>query len=338
MSQPAEGKSLEAHELFRDPQKHYVRVHGWVVVARSRLHTLMETNRNFGLRYMTLCGKDAIDIFLFKREQLIKDDGRGFPSVYYIENHYPSFAEVQPLLGRTKGKRISFEELVNQQWFEQLVRKQPFDVINLDFSGNCFPRNDPPFSTTLKALNRIIQLQSGNHFDLFVTFKALRSVENSAAVQELASNMIKNFSVHQEVEDAFKRQFRSMNPSQLSDVDYGLFLLATFPKIIFGFGANNGFNVSCPMKFVYKRSPPDKPPYQIVKFLFSMSAEAASQSFSEESRRHESLTAAYEASVIQDLNVAPIDVDQELVKQTSLAKQLKLDLQSVLELRVPFGK
>jgi hypothetical protein len=145
MSQPAEGKSVEVHELFRDPQKHYVRVYGWVSVARNRLSALGQ-QRQYGLRYLTLCGKDAIDILLFKREGLIRDDGRGFPSVYYIENYYSSFAEVRPLLGRTSGKRISFEDLVNQGWFERLVREQPFDVINLDFSGNCFPIEDPPFS------------------------------------------------------------------------------------------------------------------------------------------------------------------------------------------------
>lgn len=338
MSQPARGKSLEAYELFRDPQKHYARVYGWVAVARNRLGQLDPQQRKFGLRYLTLCGKDAIDIFLFKKEGLIRDDERGFPSVYYIENYYPSFAEVRPLLGRTSGKRVSFEDLVNQGWFERLVREQPFDVINLDFSGNCFPIEDPPFSRTLRSLCYIIELQRGNSFDLFVTFKALRSVENSDAIQELAVNMTENFSRDQEVENAFNRRFQNRSPSELSNVDYGLFLLATFPKIVFGFSTNNGFDALCNMKFIYRRTPRHRRPYQIVKFLFSLNAPAITQSFSEESRRHETLTAEYKASVIQDLNVTPVDVDQKLAEQTSLQEQLMSDLQSVLALRIPFGQ
>jgi hypothetical protein len=336
MSQPVEGKSLETYQLFRDPQKHYVRVYGWVAVALRRLQKVGK-HREFGLRYMTLCGQDAIDIFLFKREGLIRDDGRGFPSVYYIENYYNSFAKARFFLGRTPGKMISFEDLVNQGWFERLIGEQPFDVINLDFSGSCFPKTDHPFSRTLRAINRIIELQRGNDYDLFVTFKALRSMENSDAINELAANMAQNFLKYPEVEEAFERYFPTLNPTQLSEADYGRFLLVTFPKIVFGFGANNGFNVSCNMKFVYERRPAGKPSYQIVKFLFSF-AKIVAESFSKESRLHQTSTVAYDASVVQDLNIAPIDVDQRISDETSLEKTLESDLRTVLALRTPLGE
>jgi hypothetical protein len=336
MSQPAAGKSLEAYELFRDPQKHYVRVYGWKNAAQSRFQVL-QGKRDYGLRYLTLCGKNAIDIFLLKREGLIRDDGRGFPSVFYVENYYPSFAEVKPLLGRTQGKRISFEELVIQPWFETFVRKCPFDVVNLDFSGNCFPREDPPFSTTLRAIYHMIELQKGNNFDLFVTFKALRSMENLTAVQELAENMTKNFSAHHEVEELFREKFQNLNPEQLSNVNYGLFLLATFPKIVYGFGANSGFTVSCTGKFIYKRTPQNKPQYQIVKFMFTFTA-PVTQSFSAESRLHEILAQAYVTSIVNDLDLPVIDVDHELSQRVHLEAELREDLKSVLSLQIPFGE
>ena len=111
----------------------------------------------------------------------------------------------------------------------------------------------------------------------------------------------------------------------------------TFPKIVFGFGANNGSNVSCNMKFVYRRRPPGKPSYQIVKFLFSFAAIVA-ESFSQESRLHQNATVAYDASVVQYLNVAPIDVDQKITEETSLEQTLESDLQTVLALRTPLGE
>lgn len=339
MSQPAGDKPQEVFDLSRDPVKHYVRIHGWVNMARQRLTKLrnMGIQREYGLRYFSLCGKDGIDIFLFKREELIQDDGRGFPSVFYCELYYANFAEVKPMLGRTQGARRTFEDLVHQRWFKDRVKKYPFDVVNLDFSGSCFPWQDHPFSRTLKAIYSLIALQKGYAFDLFVTFKALRSAENEEAIQELVANMERNFDQLNGVEERFRVRF-NVSPRELREGDYGQFLLATFPKIIFGFGSNQGFRVGCPQKFLYRRSPPSpKPAYQIVKFLFSLEPVDVGQSFSVESRRLEVLTRSYQEAILTDLGTTPIDVDREFQDNPQLDEQLRNDCASVIASRKPFG-
>jgi len=340
MSQPAGDKPREVFDLSRDPIKHFVRICGWVDAARNRLDELRAKNarREYGLRYFTLCGKDGIDIFLFKRWELITDDGRGFPSIFYCESYYPSFAEVRPFLGRTRGKRMEFEVLVRQNWFEKHIRKCPFDVVNLDFSGSCFPREDPPFSKTLRSILTLVELQKGHEFDLFVTFKALRSHENEEAINKLLNNMKTNLEQVPEIEKEFQGRFEGMTLEQLLERDYGQFLLATFPKIIFGFGSANGFVVSCPQKFVYRRQPPwPKGAFQIIKFLFSFAPLEVPQSFVDVSRRSELLAQRHKESTVRDLAVEPIEVNNEFQKNPELHGLLRSDCESILTSRRPFG-
>jgi len=308
-------------------------------MARKRLDRLREqkTPREYGLKYFTLCGKEGVDIFLFQREGLIKDDGRGFPSVFYIESHYPSFAGLIPILGRTTGKRREFEGLMGEPWFQGRIRESPFDVINLDFSGCCFPRADHPFSTTLKSIYSLIDLQKGHEFDLFVTFKALRSAENAEAIKQLFSNMERNFEQETQTEVKFRERFGSITLEQLLERDYGRFLLLTFPKIIFGFGSDHGFIVSCPQKFLYRRRSSQGRAYQVIKFLFLFEPVKVSESFANRSRRSEELARSYKESILTDLDSRPIDVERVFQEHVELSNQLKEDSESILASRKPFG-
>lgn len=338
MSQPAGDKPREVFDLSRDPTKHFVRIE-WAKRARSRLDSLLEQEipREYGIRYLTLCGKDGIDIFFFRREEVIKDDGRGFPGVFYCESYYPSFAELRPLLGRTKGKRIEFEMLVRQPWFQRQVRESPFDVVNLDFSGCCFPRADHPFSVTLKSIYSLIELQEGHEFDLFVTFKALRSAENAEAIKELFGNMERNLEQEDQADAKFRERFRDISLEQLLDRDYGQFLLLTFPKIIFGFGSEHGFVTTCPQKFLYRRQPSHGQAYQITKFLFLCKPLKVSDSFANRSRLSEELARSYKESILTDLESLPIDVDLVFEENSELHEKLKDDCESILTSRKPLG-
>ncbi|MCK4481674.1 hypothetical protein KAU55_00495 [Candidatus Bathyarchaeota archaeon] len=339
MSQPAGGKPREVLDLSRDPVKHFVRVNGWVVRARKRLDRLweQEAKREYGLRYFTLCGKDGIDIFLFHREELIKGDGRGFPSVFYCESYYPSFAELIPILGRTTGKRREFEDLIRQLWFQRRIRESPFDIVNLDFSGCCFPRADHPFSTTLKSIYSLVELQKGHGFDFFVTFKALRSDENAEAIKQLFRNMKRNFEQETQTEGRFQERFDGITLEQLLERDYGRFLLSTFPKIIFGFGSEHGFIVSCPQKFLYRRQSSQGRPYQMIKFLFLFEPIEVPENFANRSRRSEELARSYKESILTDLDSSPIDVDHTFQEHPELNNQLKEDCEGILASRKPFG-
>lgn len=339
MSYPIPEKRKEVLDLSRDPVKHFVRVNGWLRTARVRFNVLetQGARREFGLKYFTLCGKDGIDIFLFKREGIIRDDGRGFPSVFYCESYSGNFIQVRELLGKTQSYLGTFEDLINRPWFHKYVNENPFDVVNLDFSGSCFPRADRPFSGTLRSITRIIELQKGNEFDLFITFKALRSAENRDAIIELVTNMENNFASDAEIERNFKASFGNLSPQQMLHRDYGNFLLATFPKIVFGFGASNDFVVTCPQKFKYNRRNVHGGDYQIVKYIFSFRNLGHTTAFSRESRRTAELANSYRRSTITDFEIHPLDVNNEVANNNTLKNQLEEDCKRILEDRQAFG-
>ncbi|MCJ7635270.1 hypothetical protein MUP77_23135 [Candidatus Bathyarchaeota archaeon] len=337
MIQSSGQKSIQVYRMFRDPEKHYVRRMGWVEYSKKRLQTLNEQERPYGLRYFTLCGAEAIDVILMKKEGLIKDDGRGFPSVYYLESHYHSFASAKSLLGRTRGMNKSFEDAVSIPRIKSLIHEQPFDVIKLDFSGCCFPRSDQPFSSTLRALVEMITLQCGNAFDLFVTFKASKTEDNAGAVKELIENMCNNFVRYLDLEQLFRRQYANRSPEELLNQDYGRFLLATFPKIVIGFGTRKGYNVNSNVKYVYKRRHTGERQYQMVKFIFTFENRSHSEGFGVQSRPDPEEPVAYRKAVYQDLNNIPVDVDEELARNKPLRASLDTDLKQVIDMSIPFG-
>lgn len=181
------------------------------------------------------------------------------------------------------------------------------------------------------------EFQKGNEFDLFVTFKALRSAENNDAVTELVANMEKNFEENNEIEEKFKTCFGNLTPDDILEQDYGRFLLATFPKIVFGFGSSNSFVVKCPQKFLYQRTNRRGTKYQIVKFIFSFENLGHSSTFSRASRRTAELAAHYKESTLSDFDVVPLDVDNAVMHNDALKNELEEDCVDILESRKAFG-
>lgn len=332
MSVANSDRCMDVLDLSRDPIKQFVRKHGWLASARRKMTEInvAHKSRPFGLRYFTLCGKDGIDIFMLRKEGLLKDDGRKFPSVVYCESYPSNFAKVRPLLGGTKGYLSPFEDLVKRPEFKSKTVVEPFDLVNLDFSGSCFPISEQPFSNTLHSVLDLINLQKGSPFCLFVTFKAFRTHENQQAIDELLDNMHNNFREHQEIKKTFNNRFNQMSPKQLLEHDYGLFLLASFPKIIFGFGASNGFIVSCHQKFVYARAKRNSDrSYQIIKFIFDLKPYVTS-SFTEMSRADQVLHQHYLKSTLTDLESSPVNVDDKFKQEPSLNEVLSREFQEII--------
>lgn len=330
-------KREEATSSFICPKKHFVRIKGWLDVAKKRREKVSSRNETDGyIRYFTLCGREAIDVLLFERESIIRATTRGYPDVCYCdfsEDAPLEFAKLKEALGKTKGFNMRFQNLVYDSTFIELVRKEPFDVINLDFCGSCFPRYEAPDSATLRAIERILQLQSSVSFDLFVTFRAQRSLENSEAIQELENAMTKNFDDFDEIKEAYNANVgRSLR--NLSDNDYHYFLIYVFPKIILGFGINYGLNGNCLERFYYQRR---RGQYRIVKFIFSFELLLDNnERFSRRSRRSIELAERYPIAIINYLKNKPIDVDRGVGNNRALQNELKEDQMDLIKNKKKF--
>lgn len=269
-----ENKQREHKRDYTDPEKQFVRKNAWVLAAQTRLQRVRDAGREH-LKYFTLCAEKAIDVHLFWVENLIEFDGRGYPKVVFCECYPDQYELIAARLGRTRGFLAYFEDLVldqNRPESKDFFLELPFDVYNLDFTGVCFPKTEPPFSRTLKAIVTLVDelgkppYQQG--FDMFLTFRARRSEENEDAISQLKDNVRDNRKQYDWFDDAFAKKYGG-DIGPLLDRKYHEFLLRTLPKLLGRFGKEAGFRVACPYSLYYPRPNVQHPDFYIISFVLS---------------------------------------------------------------------
>ena len=251
-------KRLEAYDVFGDPIKHAARWLLWLPEAQ----TLKAQKKSF-LKYFTLPGKLAYDIFFFESEGILQKTQRGFPDVRFCDNNEQAYLTAKRLLGNTIGKKDNFEWLVlrdRREFWDGF----PYDLYNLDFTGTCFPDNQPPFSNTFRAIDKIIRSHFSRNafpFVVFLTMKALESETNEEAKTELKQNLETN-----RQNPNFTEEINSLIPDVESFVNnrFEDFILISIPKIICHLAeAYCDMEVKSRAKYARRRGS-----YFITKFVF----------------------------------------------------------------------
>lgn len=254
-------KTLDIYSDFSGLIKHTARTLLWLPEAQ-----LLKAERNRFLKYFTLPGKWAYDIFFFEIKGIVKRDKRGFPGVRFCDNNSKSYSEAKKLLGNTIGKKENFEKLVLEN-AQEFWEGFPYDIYNLDFSGTCFPNNQPPFSETFQAINKIIlEHLSKNYFPftIFLTIKAMESETNPEAKKELKGNIeINRRNVN------FKKQINSFIPDTDDFITNNFvdFIIISVPKVICHL-AENQCDLEIRARAKYARPNDRHVNYYITKFVF----------------------------------------------------------------------
>ena len=299
-----ESKQREHEQDYTDPEKHYVRKHAWVPAAQARLDRLRGQGTAEYLRYFTLCAEKAIDVHLFDvQESLVKFDGKGYPDVVFCECYPDQFEAIQTRLERTTGILGYFEDLVLDESCEEsqlFTSELPFDIYNLDFTGVCFPRAEPPFSRTLDAIvtlvERLGQQSFQKGFDIFLTFRAQRSQENEDAIRQLRDNVQDNRSQYDWFDELFTGNYGN-SIGTLARSSYHDFLLLSLPKFVGRFGERAGFRLTCPHRLCYARPTAQHPQFYIVSFVLTFDWEGPDTTLQRSVRQsvpaHEARTEAY---------------------------------------------
>ncbi len=263
-------KQREHRRDYLDPIKQYVRMHGWVPAAKERHRKITDSGKTH-LTYFTLCAGNAIDVLLFNDQDLIFYDKREFPDVVFCERSTDVYEEIGRKLGRTFGYRASFEDLILKRETEDSIDfylKLPFDIYNLDFSGFCFPRKEPPFSSTLKSIVILIEelekLENPQGFDMFFTFRAQRSEENEDAIRDLRNNMRDNRNNFPRFNELITQRYG--NNLEGLQRGYHELLLISLPKYLGRIGNELGFKVSITHRYCYPRPNLINPQYHIISF------------------------------------------------------------------------
>lgn len=313
-------KRAKLRQLWREPEKHYVRVHGWLPTAKARVIRLRRP-----ARYFTLCGEEAIDVLYFAAEGIIERNARGYPGVGVCELYPPILAEAMKRLKFVGKQKVGkFEDIVKEQdfsdWFE-------YDIVNLDLMGVPFPEGEAPFEGTWGAIDKVLQCQSSHKtpFDLFLTFRGDPAGTNQGAIEELAENLAKNLE-HTKREAAFVQKVGHSNVRTLLAQDYPRFLLMGLPKLVLTRAIDYGFSVPSIFEFFYRRLG-DQGEYQVVKFIFSFESPPGRP---RRLRNAPHSVELYEQGVLRVFQLKPLDVDHQLSTQPLLAVQLRAAVDMLL--------
>ena len=254
-------KTVDSYADFSGLIKHAARCKLWLPEAKT-----LRQEKNRPLRYFTLPGKWAYDIFFLEKEGIIAKDSRGFPDVRFCDNNSKSYSDAKQLLGNTIGKKENFEKLVleNQREFWDGF---PYDIYNLDFCGTCFPDNQPPFSETFQAIEKIInQHAAKNHypFIIFLTMKALERETNSQAKTQLIQNIETN-----RADINFTQKLNALIPNTQTFISQNFvdFIIISVPKIICHL-AQNYCDIETKTRAKYARPNQEAVEYYITKFVF----------------------------------------------------------------------
>ena len=208
----------------RDVVKHYVRRHAWLPAVQDQIQTSIDAGRS--PKYLTFCASNAIDVFLFLREKVLRRDPETdvVLDTYFCEKEPTEFNEITRLIGAAdQGFLGNFEEMILfeddgltmgndirdttkrhrgpvirrrlniKERHRQLKAAAPFDVVNLDICGTFFPPKSGEESPMFRSLQTLLDWHteaSGNDqtFKSFTLFLTTH-MEASIISQEALTHM-----------------------------------------------------------------------------------------------------------------------------------------------------
>jgi len=182
------------------PKKHFKRTESWLPRAQQ-IAAALHPRRP--LRYLTLCARPMIDVFMLARAALLEHDenfghisdvvfcesdpedypeitemlemeGAGFPSkleelVLFADDDFtrgfPDLTSVKLGLDDDLLSDAHRDRLKLKEQFFELTRKFPFDFLNLDFCGYYYP-TPPSVLEINNTVKRIVDLQGPEGVDL----------------------------------------------------------------------------------------------------------------------------------------------------------------------------
>lgn len=259
--------------------KHCARYYGWLPTSESYRKQIHRTPK-----YFTLCGPQAIDVFMLEKEKvLLRDKNNKLPNVIVCEDNEEAWTEILNLvrppvkeaviLGKlqdiltfeddkdTRGRspdedEINFtirKKLIIKGKFEQLKKHFPFDIINFD---PCESILDPDLETNklYQAFKRIFKFQfqeSINSFLLFVTTNITNIHPNIES--QFRSDFESNVATYSEIHDTLSSE--SINTYDEFSDDNKRKALGFAKSIVMPAARSKGWNCDHQGIYIYEYEP-----------------------------------------------------------------------------------
>jgi hypothetical protein len=195
----------------------------------------------------------------------------------------------------------------------------------LDFTGEVVREDDPPYSQTIRAIERIIELQGAancQEWHMFLTFRACPQTANHEADQELRTIIEDNL----RNAEALAAYGGRLVPHDLIRRQYEEFLRVGVTKFLAFSSPNRGYACRLERSYIYPRNPEGGPAYHIVKLIVRFQAIRAARNLP----NPRIVRTAYEDSVQEIFRSNATDVNTAL-DDAKLRRTLMKDLQPVLD-------
>jgi hypothetical protein len=289
--------------------------------------------RNGDVRYLTLCAKEAIDVRYFRNKGVLPYDAKQkfYPTVTFIERDAQDYAIIAETLGKTRlGIKGDLEAILvrpdeNADNSQRLRNSFPYDIINLDFTGEVVRGGDPPYSQTMRAIERIVELQhqaNSTGWHMFLTFRACQQTANHEADLQIQGIIEANFQIPQ----ALNAYGARPAPRELIEAQYEEFLRIGIMKFLAGCAPNRGYEFVPGGSYMYRRDPEDGgPPYHIVKLIVEFRSIRPARNIPNPHLAN----AAYENSVPRIFRSQPVDM-VALLDNAATFNRIRQDLRPVL--------
>lgn len=266
---------------YVDPEKQWVRRHVWLEAAKSILKKKQKRGDERKIRYLTLPAYHRLDVSLFLKEGLLEitRSNGGTPEEVYVaafENEPTKFALMQAQMPHFKLFGCeSIEEVFTDpgnKYYGELRSLFPFDIINLDLTTNLMPKNEGPFSKTMRAIDTIFDLQSGHAIDwaLFLTFRNVPDDLETNARKQLFDNLQDNIDKYPEVLEAFQNRYGRNSILDLGESDIKTCISQSIAKWLVDRAHQNKYKVGSIKPYFYARYNKDIPKYYIYKHVLEL--------------------------------------------------------------------
>jgi len=273
--------------------KHCARYYGWLPAGKAYQKGLGR-NPKKSIKYFTLCGKKAIDIFMFEMEGVIsRDKNRTLPHVIICEENGRDALEILELVRPPQKEAIiigplekilTFEdnehtrghspdddirnrhirEMVRIKGLSQrLINFFPFDIINFDPYENILNPDKEANKLLYKAFEKVFELQhSINSFLFFITAPISDIHEDFQS--RFRHDFVSNVSTHQEISEHL---LLSVGTTEYDQLDENKRVAIGFAKsVILSAAKKNGWNSEHKGIYIYQNKSLRKMLSSVVQF------------------------------------------------------------------------
>lgn len=269
----------EREREYKDPEKHWVRKLPWLQTAEEIARDVRERHGR-GLRYLTLPSYYRLDVSLFLRHNLLEviteEDGTTIKAVYVA-----AFETEPTKYGRMVGHdpkfqlfgRSSIEDALvdpKNEYYDDLSKLFPFEIVNLDLTTSLTPRHDGPYSKTMQAIDAVLrrQVDCRTKWALFLTFRNKHDDWEGRTLEQLFNNLQTNLDNYPAARDAFFNLYKESNVGGLEQKNIKMCISQSVAKWLTDRANSFGMHLERMNIYEYQRYPEGLPPYTIAKHVF----------------------------------------------------------------------